>query len=225
MNLKFDHDGFAIFSHCLDPGTVERLREDFPKTCGPDRNILSLPAVRTLATFRSVRGIVEKILGPECFAVRGIFFNKTRQVNWKVVWHQDLTIALREQKPVEGFGRWTTKAGICHVQPPSAIMGGMLAIRLHLDESDSDNGPLRVIPGTHKHGRLSAPEIAAFAKSNCVTCLVPEGGALVMRPLLLHASSACIVNKPRRVIHLEFAAQDLSNGLRWYHDVGRKSGR
>jgi len=205
--------------------TVGRLRADFPETRGPDRNILSLSSVRALATSRSVREIVEKILGPGCFAVRGIFFNKTRQSNWKVVWHQDLTIAVREQRPVDGFGPWTTKAGICHVQPPSEIMADMLAIRLHLDESDFDNGPLRVIPGTHRCGRLSAPEIATFVKSDCATCLVPAGGALLMRPLLLHASSACVVNKPRRVIHLEFASHELTHGLRWHHDVGRKSAR
>jgi ectoine hydroxylase-related dioxygenase (phytanoyl-CoA dioxygenase family) len=227
VNLKPDieRDGFAILSTRINQETVESLQGDFPGNRGPDRNVLSLPSVRALATSHSVREIVQEILGPECFAVRGIFFNKTRESNWKVVWHQDLTIALREQKPVEGFGPWTTKAGIWHVQPPSAIMNRMLAIRLHLDESVCDNGPLRVIPGTHKHGRLSAPETAMFAKSNCVTCIVPKGGALVMRPLLLHASSACVVNKPRRVIHLEFAARALSHGLRWYHEIGRQSVR
>jgi hypothetical protein len=111
-----------------------------------------------------VREIVEKILGLECFAVRGIFFNKTRQSNWKVVWHQDLTIAVREQQPAIGFGPWTTKAGIWHVQPPSEVMGAMLAIRLHLDENDCNNAPLRVMPDTHRRDRLSAVEIAAFAK-------------------------------------------------------------
>lgn len=65
---------------------------------------------------------------------------------------------------------------------------------LHLDENDCDNGPLRVIPGTHRHSRLSAAEIAAFAKDSCMTCTAPEGGARIMRPLLLHASSACVVN-------------------------------
>jgi len=225
VNLKsdLDRDGFAILSNCIDRETIDCLRADFPETRGPDRNVLSLPSVRALATSRSVREIVEKILGPECFAVRGIFFNKTRQSNWKVVWHQDLTIAVREQRPVNGFGPWTTKAGIWHVQPPSEIMSGMLAIRLHLDESDCDNGPLRVIPGTHRYGRLSATEIAALTKNNRVTCTVADGGALVMRPLLLHASSTCVANKPRRVIHLEFAAQGLGHGLGWYHTVGRKS--
>jgi ectoine hydroxylase-related dioxygenase (phytanoyl-CoA dioxygenase family) len=225
VNLNFDlnRDGFAIFPNCMDHDTVGRLRADFSETRSPDRNILSLPLVRAVATSRSVREIVEKILGPECFAVRGIFFNKTRQANWKVMWHQDLTIAVREQHPVIGFGPWTTKAEIWHVQPPSEIMSVMLAIRLDLDESDCDKGPLRVIPATHRRGRFSATEISALAKNNRVTCTVPEGGALVMHRLLLHASSAYLVDKPRRVIHLEFAAQELSHALSWYHEAGRKS--
>jgi hypothetical protein len=168
VNLKFDleRNGFAILPNCLDPNALERLRTDFPEGRSSDRNILPLPSVNALATSRSVGEIVEKILGPECFAVRGIFFNKTRLTNWKVVWHQDLTIAVREQRPADGFGPWS--------QPPSFVMSGMLAIRLHLDESDCDNGPLRVIPGTHRHSRLSAAEIAAFAKDSCATAQFPR---------------------------------------------------
>ena len=129
LELDVDRDGFAIFSNGLDQSTAARLRADFPETRGPDRNILSLPSVRALASSRSVREIEEKILGPECFAVRGIFFNKTRESNWKVVWRQDLTIAVREQRPADEFGPWTTKAGIWRVQPPPQIMEDMLAIR------------------------------------------------------------------------------------------------
>jgi ectoine hydroxylase-related dioxygenase (phytanoyl-CoA dioxygenase family) len=99
---------------------------------------------------------MEAALGPKCFAVRGIFFNKTQSANWKVVWHQDLTISVRERKDVDGFGSWTMKGGVLHVQPPADLMNGMLAIRLHLDESGPDNGPLRVIAGSHNQGRLSA---------------------------------------------------------------------
>ena len=86
---------------------------------------------------------------------------------------------------------------------------GLLAIRLHVDESGIDNGPLRVIAGSHRKGRLSAEQIASWNKETAVTCTVPKGGALVMRPLLLHASSSCVVPKSRRVIHLEFAAAEL----------------
>jgi len=92
----------------------------------------------------------------------------------------------------------------------------ILAIRLHLDERGLDNGPLRVVPGSHRQGRLSAEQIASWPKENSVTCIVPKGGALVMRPLLLHASSACTIPQSRRVIHLEFASADLPQGLIWH---------
>jgi ectoine hydroxylase-related dioxygenase (phytanoyl-CoA dioxygenase family) len=139
--------------------------------------------------------------------------------NWKVVWHQDLTIAVRERKDVEGFGPWTMKAGILHVQPPPKVMSGLLAIRLHVDESGIDNGPLRVMAGSHREGRLSAEQIGNWNKEASVVCTVPEGGALVMRPLVLHASSSCAIPRSRRVIHLEFAAAELPHGLEWYDTV------
>jgi ectoine hydroxylase-related dioxygenase (phytanoyl-CoA dioxygenase family) len=214
-----EQDGFAVVHACLDASTVQLLSEQFDDARSPERNLLSMPSVRALAMSKSVREIMETVLGPECFAVRGIFFNKTRSSNWKVVWHQDLTIAVRERRDVNGFGPWTMKAGVLHVQPPPEVMSSILAIRLHLDESGIDNGPLRVIAGSHREGRISAERIGRWEKENSVTCTVPKGGALVMRPLLLHASSACAIPKSRRVIHLEFAAAELPQGLDWHDRV------
>jgi ectoine hydroxylase-related dioxygenase (phytanoyl-CoA dioxygenase family) len=185
----------------------------------PERNLLSIPSVRGLAASQRVGTIMESILGPECFAVRGIFFNKTRSSNWKVVWHQDLTIAVRQRADVKGFGPWTRKAGILHVQPPPHVMSGLLAIRLHLDESAIENGPLRVLPGSHRNGRLSAGQIGNWSKERAITCTVPKGGALVMRPLLLHASSSCAIPNSRRVIRLEFAEAELPHGLDWHDRI------
>lgn len=215
-----ERDGFAVVPACLDEPTVTRLCEQFDDTRYPQRNLLSVPSIQELAVSRPVHEIMETVLGPKCFAVRGIFFNKTRTSNWKVVWHQDLTIAVRERKDIDGFGPWTTKDGVLHVQPPAEFMNGILAIRLHLDESASDNGPLRVIPGSHREGRLSAERISSWDKQESITCTVPRGGALLMRPLLLHASSACAVPKPRRVIHLEFAVAELPHGLDWHEKCG-----
>jgi ectoine hydroxylase-related dioxygenase (phytanoyl-CoA dioxygenase family) len=214
-----ERDGFAVVHACLDASTVQLLSEQFDDARSPERNLLSMPSVRALAMSKSVREIMEAVLGSECFAVRGIFFNKTRSSNWKVVWHQDLTIAVRERRDVNGFGPWTMKAGVLQVQPPPEVMSSILAIRLHLDESGIDNGPLRVIAGSHREGRISAERIGRWEKENSVTCTVPKGGALVMRPLLLHASSACAIPKSRRVIHLEFAAAELPQGLDWHDRV------
>jgi len=177
------------------------------------------PAVRDLALSKPVRQLVTAVLGENCFAVSGLFFNKTPDSNWKVAWHQDRTIAVRERKDARHFGPWSIKAGVPHVQPPASVMANMLAIRLHLDESHSGNGPLRVIPGSHNAGCLTADEIEAWKERPSVTCTVPKGGAVLMRPLLVHASSSCGLPQPRRVVHLEFAPDDLPDGLEWHDRV------
>jgi ectoine hydroxylase-related dioxygenase (phytanoyl-CoA dioxygenase family) len=219
FKARVEMDGFAVIPECLDETTVELLRGQFDDTRDPERNLLSVASVRDLAASKRVRRIMEAILGPKCFAVRGIFFNKTRSSNWKVVWHQDLTISVRQRADANGFGPWTSKAGIVHVQPPADVMSGILAIRLHLDKSAIENGPLRVLPGSHRHGRLTAEQIGNLNKEDAITCIVPEGGAVVMRPLVLHASSSCAVPNSRRVIHLEFAATELPHGLNWHDRV------
>ena len=175
--------------------------------------------MRKLAVSEPVRQLINSVLGGGCFAVRGILFNKTPDSNWKVVWHQDRTIAVRERKDTANFGPWSMKAGVPHVRPPASVMAKMLAIRLHLDESHASNGPLRVIPGSHKAGCLTAEEIAAWRERPTVICTVPRGGAILMRPLLVHASSSCSRPEPRRVVHLEFAADDLPNGIKWHDRV------
>src|ERR1700730_9254260 len=222
FKTQVQRDGFAVIPACLDETTLESLSTEFDDSHHPERNLLSIQSIQALATSSSVREIMEAILGPECFAFRGIFFNKTRTSNWKVASHQDLTIAVHERKNVEGFGPWTMKAGVLHVQPLCEVMAGMLAIRLHLDESGWDNGPLRVIAGSHSAGRLSGEQISTWSKEESVTCTVPRGGALVIRPLVLHASSASANTKSRRVIHLEFAAAELPQGLNWYNRVSAK---
>jgi hypothetical protein len=157
---SIEEDGFAIVPHCLDGETVRHVGAHLGETRYAIRNLLALPVIRELAASIAVRTLVEAVLGEHCFGVKGTFFNKTQEANWKVAWHQDLTIMVRERREVAGFGPWTVKEGIVHVQPTTEVLSGILAIRLRLDESGLDNGPLRVIPGSHKPGRLSSAEVA-----------------------------------------------------------------
>ena len=109
------------------------------------------------------------------------------------------------------------KHGVVHVQPPLEILRDMTAVRLHLDPCDQDNGALRVIPGSHLNGELDAAEIETLAGlGQTVTCEISRGGALLMRPLLLHASSSAKSPSHRRVLHIEYAGDELPNGLKWY---------
>lgn len=163
-----------------------------------------------------IRTVAENILGQGAFLVRSILFDKSPGANWKVPWHQDLTIAVREKKDVPGFGPWSVKDGVIHVQPPAWVLERVITLRLHLDDCDESNGALKVLPGSHCQGKLGADQIQALRQQSlAVLCPVSKGGMLLMRPLLLHASSPATHPTHRRVIHLEFAAEPLPVGLDW----------
>jgi ectoine hydroxylase-related dioxygenase (phytanoyl-CoA dioxygenase family) len=187
---------------------------------GGIRHLLDLTSVCDLARSAPVRAVAESLLGPECVAVRGILFDKTPDANWKVIWHQDLTIAVRERRDVPGFGPWTEKDGVPHVQPTVDVLERMVAVRVHLDDCGLENGPVRLIPGSHRAGRLSAEAVDAWkARGSIVDCVVARGGILAFQPLTLHASSPATTPAHRRVVHLEFATGALPHGLFWYHAV------
>lgn len=185
---------------------------------GGVRGLLSkFPDLLPLLGDSIVWQVAESILGPDCFVVRSLLFDKTPQANWKVAWHQDRSIAVRDRIDVAGFGPWSQKDGAVHVQPPVGVLEDLLILRLHLDCCDEDNGPLRVIPGSHRAGVLDDCDMAvAVADGQEHTCLSGRGGLLAMRPLLLHASGSARLPGRRRVIHLEFAASSLPGGLEWH---------
>ena len=117
---------------------------------------------------------------------------------------EDMFACVVEKMDVPGYGPWTMKAGMCHVQPPVSILENMLSIRIHLDDCDESNGALRVIPGTHRLGRLTRERILEQQHSaGHISCTVAAGGVVLMRPLLLHASSPASHANHRRVIHID----------------------
>ena len=216
MRPALESTGFEIVPNVLSPFQVEDLRAAVPETYGT-RSLLEFPFIRDLAQSTAVRTLINSALGSDCFAVRGLFFDKTESANWKVPWHQDRVIAVRERREAHGYTLWTNKNGVVHVQPPADLLARMIAIRLHLDDSTDENGPLRVIPGSHQSGFISDAELEQWKVTRVVTCTCKAGDAILMRPLLLHASSPTTKPIPRRVIHLEFATEQLPDGLSWYH--------
>ncbi len=225
---KIDKCGFASVAPIINEDQIERLIECLSKVnAAPDKrngsiygvkNILNLsPEVGKLAEDSKVKNLVQLIIGKSAQPVRATFFNKTPDANWKVPWHQDLTIAVKEKRETDGFSAWTLKANIHHVQPPVSILEKMLTIRIHLDETDESNGALKILPCSHKNGRLSAVEIQDLRSAKKVeVCRVERGGAFLMRPLSVHSSSAVTYPTHRRVIHIEFSAEILPNGLEYY---------
>jgi len=227
---SINQSGFAILPAVVDPSTLldltkalERLPESDAvrlkdKKLFAIRNLLEVvPLTRLLAESETLMLIARNVLGAKAKLVRALFFDKPPQANWKVAWHQDLTIAVDKRIDLEGFGPWTKKAGVTHVQPPIAVLEGMLALRVHLDDCHVGNGALKVMVGSHTRGRLSPEAISECIKQNPpAVCEVPRGGILLMRPLLLHSSSVSAGTSHRRVIHFEFSPNELPEGLSWY---------
>lgn len=196
LTMRIEADGFVIVENLIADNTRSLLLAGLNGASGETmvrrggaglRNLMNVvPATRALAGSAMLRAFVEPVLGASARVVRGILFDKTPEANWKVAWHQDLTIAVRERIETSGFTSWSLKAGITHVQPPVSVLDQMLTLRVHLDDTDKANGALRVLPGSHKHGRLSTEEIKAW-RERCppTVCAIPQGGLI--------AAASCIV--------------------------------
>jgi ectoine hydroxylase-related dioxygenase (phytanoyl-CoA dioxygenase family) len=226
---QFDLDGFEILPDVFPPDKCDILANELSllyqqkkeisgNKLGGLRNLLRLsPQVNELAHSPELNSVLNKRLNHKPFPIRALFFDKTPDANWRVAWHQDVTIAVAEKIETPGFEAWSVKEEVVHVQPPSRILEGMATIRLHLDNCHAKNGALKVIPGSHLEGKLGASRIKECSlKGKTSICEVSKGGVLLMRPLLLHSSSPSETPSHRRILHIEYASDKLPNGLKWF---------
>ncbi len=174
------------------------------------------PRLVELVRVKSIAELIQALCGEGAAVVRAIVFDKSPDANWAVPWHQDATIAVRERVEVAGFGPWAVKAGAHHCQPPREILDQIVTLRVHLDDCGTDNGPLRVVPGSHRAGLVSDAEVDRIAATGpVIECTVKAGDAVVMYPHLVHSSARASVNARRRVLHLDCTSVELPGGLRW----------
>jgi hypothetical protein len=215
--MSFEADGYDVISPGLAPAELTALRREFPEGAPNRRNLFVFsPTVEALTRRGSFSRHAQNILGPACFAVRAIFFNKIAKANWHVPWHQDVGIPVRERREAEGFHAFTIKEGIPHVNAPEEVLRGLLILRLHLDDCTARNGAMRLLAGSHTHGRLPEMETTPAEWGHReVQPRMRAGEILRMRPLLMHASAHSVSDAARRVVHIEYAAADLPGGLEW----------
>jgi len=173
-----------------------------------------IPAVVPAVFNDKLKEVISRLFGEGYRPVKSIYFDKPGESNWFVSYHQDLTISVKEKAEVPGFGPWTVKQQQYAVQPPLPVLEQNFTVRIHLDNTDEQNGALRVVPGSHRKG-IYRPETIDWTIETETVCDVPEGGIMIMRPLLLHASSRTTKHHKRRVIHIEFSNQSLPAPLQW----------
>lgn len=226
LALAVDRHGFAVAPAAVPACALDEIATAVAALGGGDsrfhaaRHLLSrCEAVREMAHSLALVGLAREVLGENAFPVKATWFDKTPAANWRVAWHQDRIIAVREPREIVGFSCWTVKDGVPHVQPPREVLEQMVALRLHLDDCPASNGALRVLRSSHQDGFLSAEAIRTWAEREAaITVEARVGDVLLLRPLLLHASSSATTPGRRRVLHLEYAAAPLPDGLEWAYE-------
>jgi ectoine hydroxylase-related dioxygenase (phytanoyl-CoA dioxygenase family) len=204
-------EGYGLIPDVFAPSEIRSLltalkREALPRTRAGVRHAMRSPAVARTANDPRMLDIARKILGPAAIPFRATLFEKLPDSNWLVAWHQDTALPLQERREASGWGPWSIKDGVNYAHAPAKALEKVVALRLHLDDSILNNGPLRVLPATHTKGVLTDEEIFSIAaQTSNVDCLMPIGGIVAMRPLVIHASSKSQTENPRRVLHIEYA--------------------
>jgi hypothetical protein len=170
----------------------------------------------TLGSTGPVGRVASAILGEKAHPVRAVFFDKTAGANWSVAWHQDRTIVVRARHNVPGFGPWSMKAGTLHVEPPFDVIARMITLRAHLDDSNANNAPLMIVPGSHRLGRIPAGQAAALAQRlGHDICLANAGDVWVYATPIVHRSERARIPDRRRVLHVDYANAPLPSPLEW----------
>ncbi|SRR5260221_639749 len=217
--LSQTEHGAEIYPGILSWAEIKLLRD----LC--DQIICAKPGIRlyqsaavseVLSRSGKVSTLVHGFLGTLARPVRAVMFDKSPDTNWALGWHQDRTICVRERIDVAGYGPWTVKARSLHVEPPFAIIRQMITLRLHLDDVDHDNVPLLIAPGSHHIGRIPAPEIdATVIQLGSRPCLAKAGDVWAYSTGILHASDKATRPRRRRVLQVDFSAENLPGGLEW----------
>ena len=218
----FVTDGYRIIKQLIDRQTITNLDRAIAKhlTIDSSYGIRNLhhktPFVNRLANSPIIIDRPSKCTNHKQFRlIKAIYFNKNKQYNWSVPWHQDKTIAVKNKVTLPGYKNWTIKQGVPHVQPPLEVLNKITAVRIALDDSNKDNGGLKIIPGTHALGVLTQTEIDRLTQQTALSFSLKAGDALIMHPLTLHASNRSTCDRSRRIIHLEYSSGDLPS-LAWY---------
>jgi hypothetical protein len=217
MTLRFGTDGAARHAGAALP-LLDPLHA-LAASVAPDRAGIRLhgqSALPALLEHGPIAAIAASCLGAPAWPVRAVLFDKSPGNNWALGWHQDRTVAVRQRRDVPGYGAWSVKQGIPHVEPPFAVIAGMATLRIHLDPVPEDNAPLLVAPGSHRLGRIPEAAIAAtVARCGTAVCLAEAGDVWAYATAILHASAASTSGGRRRVLQVDYACTSLPGGLEW----------
>ena len=224
--IELEENGYSVLSDLYSDAELVRIstclqnaeeNSSFLKT----NNLFAIrqlfknvPELGELLFNKKLSELISNLSQSEYFLTKAIYFDKPSESNWFVAYHQDLSISVDKKADLENYVNWTFKKSQNGVQPPIHILNDTITIRIHLDDTDKNNGALRVIPKSHLNGIVRS-DSKEWNIRNEFVCEVKKGGVMLMKPLTLHASNKTTNGKKRRVIHLEINKHQLAAPLKW----------
>ena len=208
IEAEFEKEGFVIIDNILSEEVLASLTDHCESEVEAEigtRNLLSFDWVRELAEELISNRSLKSLLPKNALAIQCNYFSKDEKKNWLVSLHRDKSIPVKSKIDSDKWTGWSEKEGILYAQPPKQVLEEMVAIRLHLEDNNSLNGALEVVAGSHKSNDENGSRKLG---------VVAKGGALIMRPLILHKSTKLIHGK-RRVLHFVFGPEKLPNNAVW----------
>jgi hypothetical protein len=216
---RFDLDGAELFPAALNGVEVGAVAELFGEAGAAGRRLDAVavaPVTHLLRATGAIGRLAIELVGEAARPIRAIAFDKSANANWRLGWHQDRVIPVRERVEVPGFSAWSVKSGQLHVQPPVETISRMATLRVHVDAVDDENAPLRFLVGSHKLGRLTDAHIAALARDGVkARCLAQPGDVWAYSTPVVHSSAEQRRSGRRRVLQVDYSADDLPGGLEW----------
>lgn len=214
----FQRDGFAVCESFLTPGEVADLlaeadaaiagntlaehnadrMEMEPEQAPHGTAVRRLyepctyyPVSRALSESTKLLDSVEQLFGPDLLFHYSKLNMKPAKVGSVVEWHQDL----------------------CYYPMTNR---DSLAVLFYLDDTDADNGALKLLPGRHQSALMQHTRDGYFQgrvteevdESDVVLAEGPAGTATFMHGLTPHASAPNTSGRPRRTLILAYRAAD-----------------
>lgn len=213
LNSDFHRRGYLTLSGVLDEARLNETRLKLEGELSPragDRRLLDYEWCRDLANLINRHLVSAQVTTDSYVATLCTYFNKSSESNWGVASHRDLSVPVKIRFEKPDWKNWTDKQRIPHVQPPVTFLRGMFAIRLNIDPSTPDNGALIVSPSSHTSESAEKPTVLIKGA---------PGSALMMSPLLLHASRRSRTDAKRRVLHFLFGPAAPSPPVEWFYSA------
>jgi hypothetical protein len=222
---QLDKDGFFIVEDALSAGAIERMRSEFERIHSVENTqggheVHVEPGARRISNIFNKTDAFDPCLGiPEVLGASHYLLGEIKLHGANL------------RDPVQGYGNQDL-----HVDVPKHFVDDWWVVNamIMLDDMTMDNGPTRVVPGSHFWAPINVPvvnqgdwepkplstEDQARVPENLsapypgeIYVTAPAGSAIICNSSMWHSGTRKQGNTYRRMLHLTYTRRDLPQQL------------